>query len=210
MLVMFFGVMIIEPNGVPTTTCPGCDIWLLMKNHISMSTFHKNILQVILFDFVIEWFQIFTGGFEEGIPNIPITNIPFLVSPFSFFVSSCLDDRGKTGETSPCFCFQGAYRVLCEKVFFKWKVGQKWSVKNEQVSYPMFVSDFLCEIVFLRRRNVSEKKIYFWSIWRKTLLLDLEDECYQRMVRKNGYWFWKNGWGFRKAGIIPKVRIFCF
>jgi hypothetical protein len=54
MLVMFFGVMIIEPNGVPSTTCPGCDIWLLMENHISMSTFHKNILQVILFDFVIE------------------------------------------------------------------------------------------------------------------------------------------------------------
>ena len=47
--------------------------------------------------------------------------------------------------------------------------------ENEQMFYPMFVSEFLCEIVFLKRRNVSEEKNlifeilkgkpFFW-IWR--------------------------------------------
>ena len=37
------GMLITEPNGVPSITCPGCDIWLLMENHISMGASHKMI-----------------------------------------------------------------------------------------------------------------------------------------------------------------------
>jgi hypothetical protein len=88
--------------------------------------------------------------------------------------SSCLDDRGKTGETSPCFCFQGTYRVLCKNVL-KVKGGTKVIEKRTNVLSNVFVKGFLCDIVFLKRRNVSEEKNlifeilkgkpFFW-IWR--------------------------------------------
>jgi hypothetical protein len=99
MLVMFFGVMIIEPNGVPSTTCPGCDIWLLVKNHISMSTFRKNIYM----------------SFSFGIPNIPLIHALSCL-PFPFCFPPVLMTGGKRGKRPLAFVFR-EHTVFYVKMF---------------------------------------------------------------------------------------------
>ena len=211
MLVMFFGVMIIEPNGVPSTTCPGCDIWLLMENHISMSTFHKNILQVILFDFVIEWFQIFTDGFEEGIPNIPITKHALSCLPFSpFCFPPVLMTGEKRGKRPLAFVFKEHIVFYVKKCSLseRWDKNDQWKTNKcpIQCLWVIFYvkSCFWEEEMWVKRRSifeVFEGKPFFW-IWRMNVA--------RGWWEKTDIGFWKNGWDFRKAGIIQKVRVFVF
>ena len=184
-------MLITEPNGVPPTTCPGCDIWLLMENHISMSTPRKNIY--------MSFFLVYRTSLWY--------TCPFL---FSFLFPSCLDDRGNGGKTSPCFLFFKEHTVFYVKNVLKVKGGIKM-ISEKRTS----VLSNVCEWFFMWNRVFEKKKCE----WKEDLFLKYLKEnpsfgfggwMLPEDGEKNGYWFWKNGWGFWKAGIIPKVRIFCF
>ena len=149
-------MLITEPNGVPSITCPGCDIWLLMENHISMSTPRKNIY--------MSFFLVYRTSLWY--------TCPFL---FSFFVSLLSWWQGEWGKNVPLlFVFQRAYRVLCKKCSKseRWDKNDQWKTNKcpIQCLWVIFYvkSCFWEEEMWVKRRSifeVFEGKPFFW-IWR--------------------------------------------
>ena len=118
---------------------------------------------------------------------------------------------GGMGEKRPLvFLFFKEHTVFYVKNVLKVKGGIKM-ISKKRTS----VLSNVCEWFFMWNRVFEKKKCE----WKEDLFLKYLKEnpsfgfggwMLPEDGEKNGYWFWKNGWGFWKAGIIPKVRIFCF